>query len=94
VPEHDRQRIRERTLNHFEIGVAQAACADANENIRRRERRHRQRLDRERRVDLVEDGGLEVHFYSSYLNLNTEVQRTQRFTEKSGNDRKTYEKTK
>jgi len=60
VPEHDRQRVRERTLNHFEIGVAQTARTYAHEHIRRRERRHGQRLDREGRVDLVEDGGLEV----------------------------------
>ena len=61
VTQHDRQRIGKRALDHFEIGVTEAARADAHQHIAGAERCHLQRLDGERLVDLVEDGGLEFH---------------------------------
>ena len=61
VAEHDRQRIRERTLDDFEIGVAQPAGLDLHQHVGRRKCRHLQRVERHRLLDLVQHRRAELH---------------------------------
>ena len=50
VPEHDRHRIAQRSLDHFEIGVAEPGGADPHQHVGRLQRRRRDRFDRHRRL--------------------------------------------
>ena len=61
VTQHDGKRIRQRALDRFEIGVTQACGPDTHQHVARLEVCHVERVDRQRRVDAVQNGGSELH---------------------------------
>jgi len=61
VAEDDRQGIGERPLDHLEVGVAEPARVDADQDVRRLERSQLDRLDHERSADVVEDRRVDSH---------------------------------
>ena len=61
MAEHDRQRIGERALDHFEIGVAQAAGLHLYQHVARLQRLHLEFLDRQRLAYAVQYRSFELH---------------------------------
>ena len=50
VPEHNRHGIAQRSLNHFQIGVAKSGRTDPHQHVVRFQSHCRDRLDRHRRL--------------------------------------------
>ncbi len=57
VPEHDRHREAQRSLDHFEVGVAQAGGANPHQHIVGFQRMRGDGLDRQRRARLTQHRG-------------------------------------
>src|SRR5258708_1837921 len=74
MPEYDRQRIGKLTFNDLEVGVAKAARADANKDIRRLQVAGRDLLDHQRLTDTMQHGGAEFH-RSSFILDAPQIQR-------------------
>jgi hypothetical protein len=77
VAEDDRHRVRERSLDDLEVGVAEAARVEADEHVVGPEGAEGHALDDERAADLVQDRGAKVHGARgrAYLNRSAVVPR-------------------
>src|SRR5687768_15202969 len=61
VAEHDGKLVREAPLHHFQVAMAKAARAIADEDVRGTGLLELDRLDAQRLADAVQDRGAEAH---------------------------------
>ena len=61
MAQHDRHGIDELTFDHFEIGVAESGSRNAHQHVVGLQIDRFDRLDRERRMGGVKDGGAKLH---------------------------------